>query len=139
MNAVVARPVTAKKPHITTAPTPILPNAAVCALTPTNNDFHALVTLENTPDIAKDTDSCRHTWTLLTAASSNAEAIYKERLVQQILQGTNGRQVMLSREHEELVAHFLITSIYIPRVLRPSSAMSTSFGVMESFSRLPKD
>ena len=115
----------------------IPPNSYGLALTPTNNDFHDLVTGMDTPDIAKDSDACRHTWTLLTVASSEAEALYKKRVVRDILDRTNGRTITLSREHEELVAHFLITSIYIPRVLRPSSAMTTSFGVMESFSRLP--
>lgn len=115
----------------------IPPNSYGLALSPTNNDFYAMVTGADVPDIANDSDPYRHTWTLLTAASSEAEALYKERVVKNILQNTRGRTVELSREHEELMAHFLVTSIYIPRVLRPSSAMSTSFGVMESFSRLP--
>lgn len=116
----------------------IPPNSYGVMLTATNNEFHALVTAGNTPDIAKDSDSCRHAWTLLTAASSQAEALYKERVVRAILDSTNGRVVDLSREHEELVAHALLTSISVPRVLRPSSAMATTFGVMESFSRLPE-
>lgn len=115
----------------------IPPNSYGVMLTATNNEFHELVTQGTIADIAKDKDAYRHAWTLLTAATSEAEALYKARVVEGILARTDGRKVALSPEHERLVAHALVTSISVPRVLRPSSAMATSFGVLESFSRLP--
>lgn len=116
----------------------IPPNSYGMALSATNNDYYDLLSQGRLPDIAKDDDQHRMTWTMLTAASSAAEARYKERVVKGILANTNGREIALSPDHEGLVAYFLVTSIYIPRVLRPSSAMSTSFGVLESFSKLPE-
>lgn len=113
----------------------IPPNSYGLALSATNNDFYAMAT-RGTPEIASDTDACRHTWTLFAASSSAREAEYKDRVIRNILEKTGGRVVPLAKEHEALAANLLLTSIYIPRVLRPSSAMSTSFGVMESFSRL---
>lgn len=116
----------------------ISPNGYNVQLAATNNDFYKIATAHDTPDIFADSDACRHTWTLLTAASSEAEALYKERVVQAILARTNGRTVQLTPQHEELVAHNLVSSIFIPRVLRPSSAMATTFGALESFARLPE-
>lgn len=114
------------------------PNTFGALLTATNNEFHELVTGGNTPAIAIDSDAYRHSWTLLTAASSAAEALYKERVVNGILERTGGRRADLDPEHEELIAHLLVSSIYVPRVLRPSSSMASSFGGFESFSRLPQ-
>lgn len=115
----------------------IPPNSYGVILTATNNDFHELVASGRMPDIARDEDSFRHAWTIMLASSSRAEAAYKERVLNHILERTNGRKVTLADEEEQLVAHALISSISIPRVLRPSSAMATSFGVLESFARLP--
>ena len=114
------------------------PNSFGALLTATNNDFYELVAGGNTPDIAKDTDAHRHSWTLITAASSAAEAAYKQRVVKSILERTSGREAALDPEHERLIAHLLVTSMTVPRVLRPSASMASSFGGFVPFSQLPK-
>jgi glycolate oxidase len=43
----------------------------------------------------------------------------------------------LAPEHAEVLFRNLLTSQFVPRVLRPSSGITTSFGVLDSFNFLP--
>lgn len=114
------------------------PNTFGALLTATNNEFHKLVTAADAPDIVRDTDSHRHSWTLLTAASSKAEAAYKARVVRDIIERTGGRETTLDPAHKELIAHLLLTSISVPRALRPSASMASSFGGFVPFAKMPR-
>jgi glycolate oxidase len=114
------------------------PNSWGLTLTATNNDFYNLVTSDKIPEIARDDDAHRCTWTIMCSAASKAESDYKRGVLNDILAKTSGRIVELDERERGLVANMLATSIYIPRVLRPSSALGTGFGVLDSFSLLPE-
>lgn len=116
----------------------IPPNSWGATLTRTNNEFHNLINSDRVPEITRDDDAHRCTWTILCSAASAAERDYKCAVLQDILGETNGRIATLDAQQRSLVANMLVTSIFIPRVLRPSSALGTSFGLLESFSALPK-
>ena len=77
-------------------------------------------------------------WTLLTASRSAAEHAWRTGCVRQIVERTGGRFVDLAQDHREVLYHALITSQYVPRVLRPASGITTSFGVLDSFHFLPR-
>lgn len=115
----------------------IPPNSWAIALTRTNNEMFELLTAADIPEIARDTDACRCTWTLLLAGASAAEARYKQRVLDDILGRTGGRTMQLTPEQHEIATQFLISSHYVPRVIRPTAALTTSFGVMDSFRLLP--
>lgn len=114
------------------------PNSFAILLTATNNDFHDLVSRADLPDLVKDTEAFRHSWTLLTVSASAAEAAWKDQVIRDILQRTGGRELALDLEQQEMINHLLVSSITVPRILRPSSSMATSFGGLETFSNLPR-
>lgn len=76
-------------------------------------------------------------WTLLTLSRSPAEHAWRTGVVREIVRRSGGRILDLPTEEAEVLHRNLFTSLYVPRVLRPSSGIATSFGVMDSMHFLP--
>lgn len=77
-------------------------------------------------------------WTLLTASRSADEHAWRTGCVKDIVERTGGRFLPLDPDHKEVLYHALVTSQYVPRVLRPSTGITTTFGVLDSFHFLPR-
>ncbi len=77
-------------------------------------------------------------WTILTTAYSEDEHAWKKDVIADIVERTGGKILELSQQEEDVMCHALLTSQYVPRVLRPASSIATSFGVLDSFHFLPR-
>ncbi|MCO6188450.1 FAD-binding oxidoreductase [Rhizobium sp. L1K21] len=77
-------------------------------------------------------------WTILIASRSEAEHRWRSETVRAIVASHNGRFAEMTQEEEEVLYHNLATSQYVPRVLRASGGITTSFGVLDSFHFLPQ-
>lgn len=77
-------------------------------------------------------------WTILIASRSEAEHRWRDVTVHEIVSRHGGRFAKMTVEEEGVLYHNLATSQYVPRVLRASGCITTSFGVLDSFHFLPK-
>lgn len=77
-------------------------------------------------------------WTLLTLSRSPAEHAWRAGVVRDIVARTGGRLLELERDEAEVLCRNLFTSHYVPRVLRPSGGITTSFGILDSLHFLPR-
>ena len=77
-------------------------------------------------------------WTILIASRSAAEHQWRDETVRGIVTRHGGRFAEMTAEEEGVLYHNLATSQYVPRVLRASGGITTSFGVLDSFHFLPK-
>ncbi len=104
-------------------------------LTATNAEYVELATGGRLPPVARE-ENGKH-WAIVTASRSAAEHAWRTSVVRDIVQRTGGRMLELAPEQAEVLLRNLVTSIYIPRVLRPSGGIMTTFGVLDSFHFLP--
>lgn len=100
-------------------------------LTETNADYVRLVDNAELPEIARPENG--RAWSLVTTAYCKEQDAYNEKVVRSIVDRTGGRLLDLPHEHKEVLARALITSCYVPRVMRPTGFIGTGFGVLESF------
>jgi glycolate oxidase len=77
-------------------------------------------------------------WTLLTLSRSAAEQAWRAGVVRDIVERTGGRLLELERDEAEVLCRNLVTSHYVPRVMRPSGGITTSFGILDSMHFLPR-
>lgn len=105
-------------------------------VTATNAEYVELAQHNDLPEVAKPCND--KNWTLMTTSRSATEHQWRDSVVKEIVQRTGGRFVPLSQEHTEVLFRNLMTSQYVPRVLRPSGGITTSFGILDSFHFLPR-
>ncbi len=105
-------------------------------LTATNGEYCEKQKAGTLPDVAKPENAIN--WTLLITAYSRQEYEWRNKTVTEIVERTGGKFLKLAKEETEVLCHALVTSQYVPRVLRPSSSITTSFGVLDSFHFLPR-
>lgn len=77
-------------------------------------------------------------WTIVTTSRSAHEHAWRTECVKDIVKRTGGHFLEIAQEHREVLYHAMVTSQYVPRVLRPASGITTSFGVLDSFHFLPR-
>lgn len=100
-------------------------------LTETNSDYVQLVNSNKLPEIARPENG--RAWSLVTTAYCKEQDAYNQKVVRTIVDKTQGRLIDVPQEHAELLARALVTSCYVPRVMRPTGFIGTGFGVLESF------
>lgn len=105
-------------------------------VTGTNAEYVSQVKRGALPEVAQPCND--KNWTLMTVSRSAAELKWREGVVRDIVARTGGRFIDISREHTEVLFRNLMTSQYVPRVMRPSGGITTSFGVLDSFHFLPR-
>jgi glycolate oxidase len=105
-------------------------------VTRSNADYVAQAKSGTLPEVAQPVND--KNWTLLTLSRSPAEHAWRMGVVKDIVRRTGGHIVELADDHAEVLYRNLFTSQFIPRVLRPSSGITTSFGVLDSFHFLPR-
>lgn len=105
-------------------------------LTGTNNEYVDRLAAGTLPEAARDANAI--SWTVLTVARSAAEATYKAKVMNAILQETRGREIPLGEGEAEIMALNLVSSPYVIRAFRPALGGMSSFGVLDSFKLLPK-
>lgn len=104
-------------------------------VTATNAEYVEQSKSGRLPEVARQENE--KNWTLLTISRSPAEHAWRTGVVQDVVRRTAGRMLDLAPEHAQVLFRNLLTSQYVPRVLRPSSGITTSFGVLDSFNFLP--
>lgn len=105
-------------------------------VTATNAEYVDLALRGELPEVAKPSSGT--SWTLMTTSRSAAEHQWRDSALKEIVERTGGRFIALSNEHNEVLFRNLLTSQYVPRVMRPSGGIMTSFGVVDSFQYLPR-
>jgi glycolate oxidase len=105
-------------------------------VTGTNAEYVALAQRGELPEVAQPASD--KNWTLLTVSRSSAEHRWRDSVLREIVQRTGGRFIDMSQAHTEVLLRNLLTSQYVPRVMRPSGGITTSFGVLDSFHFLPR-
>lgn len=105
-------------------------------VTGTNADFVEQTRQGTLSPVARQEND--KSWTLLTLSSSPAEHAWRTGVVRDIVTRTGGRLLALGRQDTEVLYRNLVTSQYVPRVLRPSGGITTSFGVLDSFHFMPR-
>lgn len=114
----------------------IPPESIAWTLTRTNNEYLQQVEREDLPAIARQENDIA--WSILTTAYSEKHDAYNDKVVRHIVERTGGKFIEVAPEHAEVMARGLATSVYVPRVLRPSPKLNTSFGVFDSFRLLSR-
>ena len=114
----------------------IPPEHIAVTLTGTNNAYFQKINTDELPAVARQENGC--SWSILTTAYSDKHDAYNDKVVRQIVERTGGRMLDVEHEHEQVLARNLATSCYVPRVLRPSISLATSFGLMDSLHTLPR-
>ncbi|EQB12864.1 FAD-binding oxidoreductase [Sphingobium lactosutens] len=105
-------------------------------VTATNAEYIEKSEAGTLPEVAwTENDS---SWTLLTVARSAEEHAWRTACLRDIVAASGGRFLKLDRQDEQVLFRNLFTSHYVPRVLRPASGITTSFGVLDSFHFLPR-
>lgn len=105
-------------------------------ITGTNAEYVEMAQAGTLPPVAQA--QYEKNWTILTASRSAAEHAWRTECVKQIVERTGGHFLPIDQDHREVLYHALVTSQYVPRVLRPASGITTSFGVLDSFHFLPR-
>lgn len=77
-------------------------------------------------------------WTLLTLSASAAEQAWRDGVITDIVSRTGGRFVEVDDNDRRVLYRNLLTSQFVPRVLRPSGGITTSFGVFDSMQFIPE-
>jgi len=77
-------------------------------------------------------------WTMITTAASAAEHNWRNSVVKDIIGRTGGKIIDLAPEERDVLFRNLFTSHHVPRVMRPSGGITTSFGVLDSFHFMPR-
>ena len=114
----------------------IPPESIAWTLTSTNNEYLQQVERDELPAMARQENGCA--WSIVTTAYSQEHDAYNEKVVRDIIDRTGGKILEVAPKHAEVMARGLLTSCYVPRVLRPTVALVTSFGVLDSFGVLPR-
>lgn len=112
------------------------PNHIGWTLTQTNAEFVQQTRDGTLHDAARPEHGAN--WTILIASRSEAEHRWRDETVRGIVARHGGRFASLTEQEEGVLYHNLLTSQYVPRVLRASGGITTSFGVLDSFHFLPK-
>lgn len=105
-------------------------------MTGTNAEYVERARSNTLPEAAQPQND--KNWTLLALSRSAAEHQWRSGVIRDIVERTGGRFLKLATEEAELLFRNLLTSHFIPRVLRPSGGLLTSFGVLDSFHFLPR-
>ena len=121
---------------VTTVQLRMPPEHIAWTLTATNNDYYRMVNQDDLPAVARQENGC--SWSILSTAYSEKHDKYNDSVIKQIIERTGGRILEVEPEYSQVLARALATSCYIPRVLRPSIMIGTSFGLMESQRTLPR-
>lgn len=121
---------------VTTVQLRMPPEHIALTITATNNEYYQQINADDMPAVSRQENGI--SWSILTTAYSDKQAAYNDKVVRQIVERTGGRMVEVEQEHEEVLARNLATSCFIPRVLRPANAATTSFGLADSFHLLPR-
>jgi len=104
-------------------------------LTATNAEYVARCRQGSLPPPARPEND--KSWTLLTLSRSAGEHAWRSSVIADIVRRTGGQLVDMEQSHQEVLLRNLFTSIYVPRVMRPSGGITTTFGILDSFSFLP--
>lgn len=112
------------------------PESIGWTLTSTNNEYLQQHERNELPAIARQETGCA--WSLVTTAYSQKHDAYNDKVVRHIVERTGGKLIEVAQDHAEVMARALVTSAYIPRVLRPVDKINTSFGVFDSFQLLSR-
>ncbi|MCY1666312.1 FAD-binding oxidoreductase [Rhizobium sp. SL86] len=112
------------------------PNHVGWTLTESNAEFVRRTRDGTLPEPARPENGA--SWTILIASRSAAEHQWRHDTVREIVARHGGRFATMTPEEEGVLYHNLATSQYVPRVLRASGGITTSFGVLDSFHFLPK-
>jgi glycolate oxidase len=105
-------------------------------LTGTNAEYVERAQAGTLPPVARLENE--KNWTIVTTSRSAAEHAWRTACVKDIVQRTGGQFLDMAQEHREVLYHAMVTSQYVPRVLRPATGITTSFGVLDSFHFLPR-
>lgn len=114
----------------------IPPESIGWTLTCTNNEYLQQVETNDLPAIARQENGVA--WSIVTTAYSQTHDAYNDKVVRHIVGRTGGKLLEVAQNHAEVMTRNLVTSAYIPRVLRPAPKLNTSFGVFESFKLLSR-
>lgn len=112
------------------------PESIGWALTANNNEYYQKLLCADLPALARQDYGC--SWSIVTTAYSDAQDAYKEKVVRHIIERTGGRLLEVAPEHAEIMTRSLVTCSIVPRVLRPTSYIGSSFGVFESFRNMTR-
>lgn len=77
-------------------------------------------------------------WTMLLMAWSPEELAWKDAVLKAVLERTGGHKLELPTQEREILAANCITSLYVARFNRISSAAGVSMGVLDSTALIPK-
>jgi glycolate oxidase len=105
-------------------------------VTATNAEYVAQAQAGTLPPVAQPGNE--KNWTIVTSSRSAQEHAWRTACVKDIVERTGGRFLEIAPDHREVLYHAIVTSQYIPRVLRPATGITTSFGVLDSFHFLPR-
>ena len=75
---------------------------------------------------------------IVIAARREREFSYKMKVLEKIVEETNGKFLSLTPEHEEVLFGASIHNDYVARAMRLTGSMNTSFGHFESFALMKK-
>jgi len=103
-------------------------------LTKTNDEFYELLKKETLPLLRKH----RIGLEIIINAHTEGEFEYKKKAFEKIVRDTKGRFIEFTPEQEALLLLAHIKICYLPRVLRPTGDLATSFGVDDSIGLLRK-
>lgn len=109
----------------------IPPESIAWTLTRTNNEYLAQLEREDLPALARQENGCA--WSIVTVAYSEKNDAYNDKVMRHIVGRTGGKFLEVAQDHAEIMARSLVTSCYVPRVMRPTKRVNTSFGVFDSF------
>jgi glycolate oxidase len=105
-------------------------------LTATNRDYYDAHREGRLPEAAQGRNGIG--WTVLLMAWSAEELAWKQAVLQAVLERTGGRKLELADQDREILAANCITSLYVARFNRISSAAGVSMGVLDSTALIPK-
>lgn len=121
---------------VTTVQLRMPPEHIAWTITETNNDYLKMVNTDSLPAIARQENGC--SWSIVTTAYSEKHDNYNDKVVRLIIERTGGKLLNVEPSHAEIMARALVTSCYVPRVLRATISIATTFGIFESFHLLPR-
>lgn len=108
------------------------PDSIGTYLSRTNNEFYELIENESFPVLRKH----RIGLEVVILTHSEREFQFKTKVFRRILEETQGKLIEFTPEQEELLMLAHLKVCYLPRVLRPTGELATSFGMDESIGLL---
>lgn len=116
---------------VATAQLRMPPESIAWTLTKTNNEYLTQLERNELPALARQENGCA--WSIVTVGYSDRHDAYNDKVIRHIVERTGGKLLDVALDHAEIMARTLVTSCYVPRVMRPTKKSNTSLGVFDSF------